>query len=835
MKKKYKNTFWFSVAHAMKKNFILPLMTFAVSMFFYLSNFCWDKINEAKESAEIRGQDVLKMMRDAYEVFIFDSEQAAYDPLFYIFPALLVVISILLGVLLFRFVTNKKTVNVYYSLGIKRADLYTARLVAGIIMMLAATLIPLAVSLGLNLHYFGSSAMLWRTFLFYAVHNVICVLAGLTISAAVSSCVGTVVESIGFSAVLAAFPSVVTMCVNYSVPAILNGAPGITYYDIYPSSSSYGDMHLDMTGSTMFGRIISHINLLMLNRSSFINSSSVEAMTKEAAKKWAAPSLTPYILWAVLIAAFFVFGLFMFKRRKAEICGFPGRSAVLNFVLCMIASFGAASLIIYFIAYTSQISRWIMIALVIVAAFLVFVILDVILHLSFKVLKKDWKIGLVHVGLMAAFLLSLYTGFFGYSSRVPDVQSIESASISAPNALMGSYKLGNELQSGYNSNLYYFGEDRLKDYYYVGNRSNSLVEDFKDKDDINTVREIHKAMIKAGNINEMNCDPDDYSKRATSQQVIIKYKLKNGRELIRVYNYVPLTDYPTLYTLEDTKNWNSKIKNELLNIDSENVIPIVFSAQMDKRTAVDEELTAGLARAIYNDISTLSSDKFLSSNAKYLGSVAFYVNREQREDYSIYESSEYVNATSMEDEITEEEEPLSRQETVDNLAIRDNSQGKYLALGDYSVIPITEEMTNTISFLKAHGLYEKLTDESPIVSVRVKDMGHSTDSVQARYGYGYCSPIFNAFWDDGKSKAVSKTDSTGYTYQFSNYNSGDFMPKDAVTITNKTIVEKLAANAYGYRFDLTGGYLVEFKRANGCLTIMYVPKGRIELNLGTGK
>lgn len=834
MKKKYKNTFWFSVAHAMKKNFILPLLTFAVSMFFYLSNFCWDKINEAKETAEIRGQDVLKMMRDAYEVFIFDSEQAAYNPLFYIFPALLVVISLLVGVLLFRFVTNKKTVNVYYSLGIKRADLYTARLVAGIIMMLAATLIPLAVSLGINLHFFGSSAMLWRTFLFYAVHCTISVLAGLTIAAAVSSCVGTVIESIGFSAVLAAFPSVVTMCVNYSVPAILNGAPGITYYDIYPSSSSYGDMHLDMTNSTLFGRAIAHINLLMLNRSSFINSSSVEAMTKEAAKKWAAPSLTPYILWAVLIAAFFVFGLFMFKRRKAEICGFPGRSAVLNFVLCMIASFGAASLIIYFIAYTSQISRWIMIALVIVAAFLVFVILDVILHLSFKVLKKDWKIGLVHVGLMAAFLLSLYTGFFGYSSRVPDVQSIESASISAPNALMGSYKLGNGLRSGYNSNLYYFGEDGLKDYYYVGNRSNSLVEDFKDKDDINTVREIHKAMIKAGNINEMNCDPDDYSKRATSQKVIIKYKLKNGRELVRVYNYVPLTDYPTLYTLEDTKNWNSKIKNELLNIDSENVIPILFSAQMDKRTAVDEELTAGLARAIYNDISTLSSDKFLTSNAKYLGSVAFYVSRQNTQEEAYYGSATTVTEPMPEPGI-EEDLDMSRQDKVNELSAHGESSGHYISLGDYSTVPITSEMTNTISFLKEHGLYEKLTDESPIVSVRVKDMGHSTDSVQARYGYGYCSPIFNAFWDDGKSKAVSKTDSTGYTYQVSNYNSGDFMPKDAVTITNKTIVEKLAANAYGYRFDLTGGYLVEFKRENGALTIMYVPKGRIELNLGTGK
>lgn len=832
--KKYKNTFRFSVAHAIKKNFILPLAAFVLSMIFYLTGFCWDVLSEAKNKAAITGQNVMKLMREAYEVFIFDSERAAYEPLISFYPALLVVISLLVGVLLFRFVTNKKTVNVYYSLGIKRADLYTARLVAGIIMMLAATLVPLAVSLGINLHFFGSSAMLWRTFLFYAVHNVICVLSGLTISAAVSSCVGTVVESIGFSAVLAAFPSVVTMCVNYSVPAILNGAPSKTYYDIYPSSSSYGDMHLDMTGSTMFGRIISHINLLMLNRSSFINSSSVEAMTKEAAKKWAAPSLTPYILWAVLIAAFFVFGLFMFKRRKAEICGFPGRSAVLNFVLCMIASFGAASLIIYFIAYTSQISRWIMIALVIVATFLVFVILDVILHLSFKALKKDWKIGLVHVGLMAAFLLSLYTGFFGYSSRVPDVQSIESASISAPNALMGSYKLGNGLRSGYNSNLYYFGEDGLKDYYYVGNRSNSLVEDFKDKDDINTVREIHKAMIKAGNINEMNCDPDDYSKRVTSQKVIIKYKLKNGRELVRVYNYVPLTDYPTLYTLEDTKNWNSKIKNELLNIDSENVIPIVFSAQMDNRIAVDEELTAGLARAIYNDISTLSSDKFLTSNAKYLGSVAFYVSRQNTQEEAYYGSATTVTEPMPEPGI-EEDLDMSRQDKVNELSAHGESSGHYISLGDYSTVPITSEMTNTISFLKEHGLYEKLTDESPIVSVRVKDMGHSTDSVKARYGYGYCSPIFNAFWDDGKSKAVSKTDSTGYTYQVSNYNSGDFMPKDAVTITNKTIVEKLAANAYGYRFDLTGGYLVEFKRANGALTIMYVPKGRIELNLGTGK
>lgn len=833
MKKKYKNTFWFSVAHAMKKNFILPLLTFAVSMFFYLTGFCWDVLREAKNKAAITGQDVMKLMREAYEVFIFDSERAAYEPLISFYPALLVVISLLVGVLLFRFVTNKKTVNVYYSLGIKRADLYTARLVAGIIMMLAATLIPLAVSFGINLHYFGSSVMLWRTFLFYAVHNVICVLAGLTISAAVSSCVGTVVESLGFSAVLAAFPSVVTMCVNYGVPAILNGAPAITYYGIYPAASSYGELHFDITDSTMFGRIISHINLLMLNRSSFINSSSVEAMTKEAAKKWAAPSLTPYILWAVLIAAFFVFGLFMFKRRKAEICGFPGRSTVLNFVLCMIASFGVASLVLYFVtSEIPQITTWMIIVGLMIISVIIFLIFDIILHLSFKAIKKDWKIGLVHAGLMAAFLLSLYTGFFGYSSRVPDIQDIDSVSISAPNALMGSYKLGRELGNSYSTDRYY--SDVYSDYYYVSNhRSVSLIENFKDKDDINTVREIHKAMIKAGNIHRVNTNSDNYSKRITCQSVVIRYKLKNGRELVRVYEYVPLTNYPTLYTLEDTKNWNNKIKDELLNIDSENIIPIVFSAQMDNQIAVDEELTAGLARAIYNDITTLSSDKFLTSNAKYLGSVAFCV-KSQGEDYSMYESSEYVNATSVTAE-TVEEEVIPRQEIVDALSSH-GPASRHLALScGFSVVPITEEMTNTISFLKAHGLYEKLSDESPIVSARIADMGKATSSDDMRYGFAYSSPIFNSFWDDGKSKPYSKKDSDGYEYEVSSYTSGDFMPKDSKTVTDKATLKKLAANAYGYRFDLTGGYLVEFKRANGCLTIMYVPKGRIELNLGTGK
>lgn len=833
MKKNYKNTFWFTVGHAAKKNFIFPAVTFVLSLYFYLSGFCWDIIKGKKNIAALSGQNLKEMLRNLYEVLIFNSGELGYNPMEAFYPAILVALSALLGVMLFRFVTNKKTVNVYYSLGIKRSELYAARWLAGALMMLAAVLLPLAVSAAINLYYFGSSVALWKTVAFYAVHASVAVLAGLTISAAVSSCVGTVVESIGFSAVLIAFPSIVMMCINYAVPAILHGAPSIMYYGVYPKAFSYGDVCLNMS-VTPIGKLLGHIDLLMLNNDEFISSGVVAAMTGEEIKKWSAPSFSPYILWTVLIVLFFAFGLFMFKRRKAEICGFPGRSNVLNFILSMIVSFSAASFALYFAADDGYktVKIWMVIAGAVVLSYIIFLLIDVLIHLNFKALKKDWKIGFIHVGLMAAFMLSLYSGFFGYSSRLPDIQDIESATVSAPSAIMGSYKLGKNLNSNYYGNYEEYSENL--NYYYLWDNTNSLIENFKSKEDIAAVRELHKALIKAGNVRGQNSSAD-YSERVTTQNVIIKYKLKNGRELIRTYEYVPLNIYTKLYTIEDTENWNNKIKNELLNIDAEAVIPIIFSAQMDTKTVVSEEETKGLARAIYNDIVALSTDKFLSSNAKYLGAVALYDCSSAEDNYESNDI-EYTTQMTYDTEIGSEDEeiPLSREEiAASGIWLTETEGVEYASLGgNLSVIPVTEEMTNTIQYLKDHGLYDKLSDTSPIVSVRIADMGKAT-SDSSSFG-PFNNPIFNSFWDNGKSKSEKKTYPDG-SYWVSRYTSGAFMPSDSKTITDKEIIEKLSANAYGYRFDLNGGYLVEFKRENGHLTIMYVPAGRVNIDLDSLK
>lgn len=837
----FKNPFGFTVAHAMRKNFAFPLAVFVMSLALYLRSFFGnDKIRQLT-ALKSGGSATLELLRESGKFLIIaDGNGSAvsdiFDFWFYFYTAVLVILSAALGIMLFRFVSSRAKNNIYFSLGISRAGLFSAHWLAGAVMLEAAVLLPLAFSAMLNLIYFGSSVMLWRTLLFYAVHMTVTALAGFSVAAAVSVCVGTAGESVLFSLAFIAFPSAAVYFLNNTVPKLLFGAPHNSNYALYPSASHSRDISMALSP---FGRVLSRLNLLSLNNDVFIRSGSLVSadgfskITADELKSWSAPSLEPYILWAILTALLFVFGLLMLKRRKVEICGFSGRSKTLNFLLTAMLSVSAGSTIVAVNFYFSQIidKQYLItgITTVLLSA-VIFVVFDIILNLSFKALKKDWKYGLVHVALAVAVMLSLYTGFFGYSSRVPYTDSIESASVSAPDILLGSYRTrADELKFNANSGYYLaFDEDGNpvginSGCYYRSNADERriIIDGFKSESDINAVRELHKRLIASGR--KVVSSSEDYSERAVRSTVIIKYKLKNGREIIREYQTVGLGDYLSLYSIENTENWNNKIKNELLNIDSEKVFPVLFSGQMDKKTVVDQKFTRGLARAIYNDITALGADRILCSDSKWLGAMALYHDIASDGVEAVTATQVYSPDADDEDAETPED-AINNAWKVGNYGEMMTNGSEYGDLGKFkSVIPITEEMTNTVEYLKAHGLYDLLVDESPIVAVRVADIGKLTvDALE------YTTPIFNAFWDNGKSKPETDRE-TGE--QISTYTSGDYMPKNSREFTDSATINTLAENAYGYRFDLTGGYVAEFRRANGCRTIMYIPKGRVELNI----
>lgn len=837
----FKNPFGFTVAHAMRKNFAFPLAVFVMSLALYLRSFFGsDKIRQLT-ALKSGGSATLELLRGSGKFLIIaDGNGSAvsdiFDFWFYFYTAVLVILSAALGIMLFRFVSSRAKNNIYFSLGISRAGLFSAHWLAGAVMLEAAVLLPLAFSVMLNLIYFGSSVMLWRTLLFYAVHMTVTALAGFSVAAAVSVCVGTAGESVLFSLAFIAFPSAAVYFLNNTVPKLLFGAPHNSNYALYPSESH--NQHISMALSP-FGRVLSRLNLLSLNNDVFIRSGSLVSadgfskITADELNSWSAPSLEPYILWAILTALLFVFGLLMLKRRKVEICGFSGRSKTLNFLLTAMLSVSAGSTIVAVNFYFSQITdkQYLItgITTVLLSA-VIFVVFDIMLNLSFKALKKDWKYGLVHVALTVAVMLSLYTGFFGYSSRVPDTDSIESASVSAPDILLGSYRTrADELNFNANSGYYLaFDEDGNpvginSGCYYRSNADERriIIDGFKSESDINAVRELHKRLIASGR--KVVSSSEDYSERAVRSTVIIKYKLKNGREIIREYQTVGLGDYLSLYSIENTENWNNKIKNELLNIDSEKVFPVLFSGQMDKKTVVDQKFTRGLARAIYEDITSLGADRILCSDSKWLGAAALYRDIASDGVKTVTAAQAYSPDTDDEDAETPED-AINNAWKAGNYGEMMTNGSEYGDFGKFkSVIPITEEMTNTVEYLKAHGLYDLLVDESPIVAVRVADIGKLTvDALE------YTTPIFNAFWDNGKSKPETDRE-TGE--QISTYTSGDYMPKNSREFTDSATINTLAENAYGYRFDLAGGYVAEFRRANGCRTIMYIPKGRVELNL----
>ncbi len=832
----FKSPFGFTVVHAIRKNFAFPLAIFVMNLALCLNGFFGsEKMRQFMALSKAGSPTALTLRESGKFLIIGGSDNYMLMDILYFYTAAVVVLSAALGIMLFRFVSSKAKSNIYFSLGISRAGLFSAHWLTGAAMLEAAVLLPLAVSAILNLAYFGSSVMLWRALLFYAVHMTVTALAGFSVTAAVSVCVGTAGESVLFSLAFIAFPGAAVYFLNNTVPKLLFGAPHNSNYALYPSASHNQDISMALSP---FGRVLSYLNLPMLNNDAFIRSGTFvsngfSAMSADKLKSWSAPSLKPYILWAILTALLFVFGLLMLKRRKVEICGFSGRSKALSFLLTAMLSVSAGSTIVAVNFYFSQITdkQYLITGITtVLLSTVIFVVFDIMLNLSFKALKKDWKYGLVHVALAVAVMLSLYTGFFGYSSRVPDTDSIESASVSAPDILIGSYRTrADELKFNANSGYYLtFDEDGNpvginSGCYYRSNADERriIIDGFKSESDINAVRELHKRLIASGR--KVVSSSEDYSERAVRSTVIIKYKLKNGREIIREYQTVRLGDYLSLYSIENTENWNNKIKNELLNIDSEKVFPVLFSGQMDKKTVVDQKFTRGLARAIYEDITSLGADRILCSDSKWLGAMALYHDIAS-------DGVEAVTATQAQAEVPDIDDIDTPADDVHN-AWKAGNYGEMMTngseYGDFgkfkSVIPITEEMTNTVEYLKAHGLYDLLVDESPIVAVRVADIGKLTvDALE------YTTPIFNAFWDNGKSKPETDRE-TGE--QISTYTSGDYMPKNSREFTDGATINALAANAYGYRFDLTGGYVAEFRRANGCRTIMYIPKGRIELNI----
>lgn len=141
----FKSPFGFTVVHAIRKNFAFPLAVFVMSLALYLRSFFGsDKIRQLT-ALKSGGSATLELLRESGKFLIIGgSDNYMLTDILYFYTAAVVVLSAALGIMLFRFVSSRAKNNIYFSLGISRAGLFSAHWLAGAVMLEAAVLLPLA-------------------------------------------------------------------------------------------------------------------------------------------------------------------------------------------------------------------------------------------------------------------------------------------------------------------------------------------------------------------------------------------------------------------------------------------------------------------------------------------------------------------------------------------------------------------------------------------------------------------------------------------------------------------------------------------------------------------
>ena len=207
--------------------------------------------------------------------------------------------------------------------------------------------------------------------------------------------------------------------------------------------------------------------------------------------------------WPVVIGYFIVglalaaLALLLFKRRKMEYAQEPATGKALGQVLKYIVTFycalGFPAFLLLFFGYSGLVaSTPALLLLTALGAVIGYLISEMILHKSVRVLRSSWKGLLITAAVALLVMGAMKLDVFGYIHRVPDPAKVERADVAA------------------------FG---------------SLSATITDADDLKALTELHRDLIDRQ-------EPVSY----LMQNLTVTYHLKNGGTLQRAYQVPDVDD-----------------------------------------------------------------------------------------------------------------------------------------------------------------------------------------------------------------------------------------------------------------------------------------------------
>ncbi len=232
---------------------------------------------------------------------------------------LIALCGLAMAICTFNFITSKKQVNVYYSLGITRTKLFLGKYIAGTILLSASIFLPLFIMLIVNLGALGFSFEIFKIFALFLFTFLVVSLSAFTITATIFACVGTIFEAGVFSAIILFLPDIILYGIQTVMSKFLYGNP--YGYNFTPANNEHWDNSYIAALSEQF----EYLSPVFFGKTELSKFAIIEKETNPAVQQIIEnPSFINIVLWIILTAIVGFLGVKIFNKRKAEIAGFIG-------------------------------------------------------------------------------------------------------------------------------------------------------------------------------------------------------------------------------------------------------------------------------------------------------------------------------------------------------------------------------------------------------------------------------------------------------------------------------------------------------------------------------
>ena len=595
-------------------------------------------------------------LKDAY-VFVLGSEGGALS---LVLVGQTVLFSLLMGVVLFRFMLSVRASNVYASLGIKRSALFLSRYFAGLLLLSVSIILPFLLSGLVSGVLVGFHRILFWSLLYNIVSYLSLAAICFSLFACVACGVGTAIESLGFTLLLLCTPSILFGGLSLCGAALLYGCP----YSLPTYTDSSG---LTVVTGGLLGTL-TNFNPLTF---AYSGSSSYMAAYKDidgqpklaelfgaSAQNWTRPDFAPALLWLLVAALIAAIAVHAYRHRKMEIAGFLGTNKVLNRLAAFIVGCGAYMLV-FLVFQSNTIGAMFAGSLaMLIACFLVLLLLI----RSAKDVCRQLHLMILQLVCVTAVFLVLISGGFGYDTRLPETDTIAYAEMTSVVSNTAPAESGNSSVIPYGFNTAYgFSLEPV------------LFGKYTTARDIDEVRSIHSKFIQLGSA---KLEDDHYLNAC----VLIKYTLKNGQTVLRYYDRADVAALNQCLNLTESDLFREQLQtaftsDKINSLDYELGEVIAVNTALDDdsfhRLTLTEEQHTALKAALQEDLSKQTKQQRFFPETPAVGVLWFRLK-----DIDL---------------VSTEPETLRMNYNPANAATE-------------PVFYLTEDMTNTLAFLGGNGL-----------------------------------------------------------------------------------------------------------------------------------